>query len=86
MIKHFSIIIIIVIFFFNIIVSHDARGVESLSYAVAIGIDKGTENLLRLSLQFSAPDSGNSRRSVANSLLQRLLPQLSVLQSIQVLT
>lgn len=71
MIKRFFIIAIIVILLFVLVNSHDARGLESLSYAVAIGIDKGTENLLRLSLQFSAPGSGNSRRTEANNLHQQ---------------
>jgi len=72
MIKRFSIITLIGILLFSITGSYDARGLESLSYAVAIGVDKGNESLLRLSLQFSAPGSGSNRRPVASSLLQLL--------------
>lgn len=79
MVKRFSIITIIGILLFAITGSYDARGLESLSYAVAIGVDKGNENLLRLSLQFSAPGSGGSRRPAVNSLLQLLLLLLNVL-------
>ena len=61
MLKRFGLIILIGIILLLIIGARDVRGLESLSYAVAIGIDKGTENLLRLSLQFSAPSSGDSR-------------------------
>lgn len=60
MIKRFSIITLVGIILFSITGSYDAKGLESLSYAVAIGLDKGEENLLRLSLQFSAPGSGDS--------------------------
>lgn len=55
MIKRFSVITLIGIILFSIAGTYDARGLEDLSYAVAIGLDKGKDNLLRLSLQFSAP-------------------------------
>lgn len=74
MIKRFSIITLIGILLFSITGTYDARGLESLSYAVAIGIDKGNENLIRLSLQFSAPGSGDERQSEVNNLHQLLLP------------
>ena len=77
MIKRFSIITLIGIILITITGSYDVKGLESLSYAVAIGLDKGEENLLRLSLQFSAPGSGDSRKSEANNLLQQLLQQLN---------
>ena len=77
MIKRFSIITLIGIILITITGSYDVKGLESLSYAVAIGLDKGEENLLRLSLQFSAPGSGDSRKPEANNLLQQLLQQLN---------
>ena len=61
MIKNLSLIMITCIFLFLVSGAYDARGLESLSYAVAIGLDTGDDNLLRLSLQFSAPSSGSSR-------------------------
>ena len=60
MIKRFFSITFIGIVFFLLSGAIDARGLEDLSYAVAIGIDKGEENLLRLSLQFPSPSSGDS--------------------------
>ena len=69
MIKRISIMTIVGILLFTISGANDARRLENLSYAVAIGIDKGNESLLRLSIQFPAPDSGGSRRSAVNSLL-----------------
>ena len=47
---------------------YDATGVESLSYVIAIGLDKGEDNILKLSLQFATPntisqDSNSSSQS-----------------------
>ena len=61
MTKRLFLIFLICILLFLVSGSYDARGLEDLSYAVAIGLDKGTDNLLRLSLQFSAPGSGSRR-------------------------
>ena len=61
MLKRFSIITLIGILLFSITGSYDTRGLENLSYAIAIGLDKGNENKLRLSLQFPASDSGSNR-------------------------
>ena len=44
MIKRFSIITLIGIILFSVTGTYDVRGLESLSYAVAIGLDKGEEN------------------------------------------
>lgn len=62
MIKRFIALLILSVLLFSLTGCYDARGVESISYAVAIGLDKGQDNLLRLSLQFAAPSSGGSRR------------------------
>ena len=61
MIKRFILILFLGVLLFSLTGCYDARGVESLSYAVAIGLDKGNDNLLRLSLQFAAPSSDGSR-------------------------
>lgn len=79
MIKRFSIITLIGLILFSITGTYDVKGLESLSYAVAIGLDKGEENLIRLSLQFSAPGSGDSRQSEVSNLHQQLLQQWNVL-------
>ena len=43
---------------------YSAKGIESLAYAVAIGIDKGEYDTIRLSLQFAllSENSGESSR------------------------
>lgn len=61
MIKRFIILLFLGVLLFSLTGCYDARGVESLSYAVAIGLDKGNNNLLRLSLQFAAPSSDSGR-------------------------
>lgn len=63
MIKQYLLIFLLSLLLFSLTGCYDARGVESLSYAVAIGLDKGENNLIRLSLQFAAPNSENSRRN-----------------------
>ncbi len=55
MIRHFIVLLLLPLMLFSLTGCYDARGVETLSYAVAIGIDKGNSNLLRLSLQFASP-------------------------------
>lgn len=60
MIKRCIIIFLLSVLLFSLTGCYDARGVEGLSYAVAIGLDKGENNLLRLSLQFAAPSSESS--------------------------
>lgn len=42
---------------------YDAKGIETLAYAVAIGIDKGENNTIRLTLQFAVPTSSDSSSS-----------------------
>lgn len=61
MIKRCAILLLLSILLLSLTGCYDARGLESLSYAVAIGLDKGTDNLLRLSLQFAAPGSDGGR-------------------------
>ena len=36
---------------------YDAVGIEHTAYAIAIGIDKGDNDTIRLTLQFSMPDA-----------------------------
>ena len=51
--KYCFIFLILFIMLFSLTGCYDARGLETLSYVVAIGIDIGENNLLRLSLQFA---------------------------------
>ena len=52
-------IILILPLFFLTGCSEDSS-IENLAYVIAIGIDKGENNLLRLSLQFATPESASS--------------------------
>lgn len=53
--KYIALLLIFSMLLFSLTACYDARSLESLSYAVAIGLDKGNNNLLRLSLQFASP-------------------------------
>lgn len=63
MIKRCIALLLVSLLLFSLTGCYDARGLETLSYAVAIGIDKGNDNLLRLSIQFAAPGSGGGGSS-----------------------
>lgn len=67
-VKSFIILIIIIIICsFFLTGCYSAEGLETLAYAVALGIDKGESNKIRLSLQFAllsnSSDSGGSSQS-----------------------
>ena len=54
MVKKIFIILLILIFcLFTLTGCYSAEGLETLAYAVAIGIDKGESDKIRLSLQFA---------------------------------
>ena len=55
-------IIILLLFFCLFFLSgcYNAEGLETLAYAVAIGIDKGENDKIRLSLQFAVLDQSSS--------------------------
>lgn len=56
-----ALILIIIIFMFSLSGCYSAEGIETLAYAVAIGIDKGQNNKIKLSLQFALlSDSSDS--------------------------
>lgn len=69
--KHF---IVIIILFFNLIFlsgCYDANSVETLAYAVAIGIDCVEESVIKLTMQFAVPktsdqSSSSSQASTSN--------------------
>ena len=58
--KIITLLLTLSILTFSLTGCYDSRTIETLSYAVAIGIDKGDNNLLRLSLQFASPGSSSS--------------------------
>ena len=62
-IKSIAVLLIITIFLFTLTGCYDADGLEALGYAVAIGIDKGENDKIRLSIQFAmlSNSSGGSR-------------------------
>ena len=62
--KVFVIILIIIFCMFTLTGCYNAEGLETLAYAVAIGIDKGESDKIRISLQFAvlSESSGESSR------------------------
>lgn len=46
---------------------YDSRGIETLAYVVALGIDKSNNNTIRLTLQFAVPTSSDSSSSSSQS-------------------
>lgn len=53
---------------FSLTGCYDATGIEDLSYAVAIGLDKGENNILKLSIQFATPSAmGNNSEGSSQS-------------------
>lgn len=62
-----SLILIIIICMFSLSGCYSAEGLETLAYAVALGIDKGDNNKLKLSLQFAilsnSSEGGSSSQS-----------------------
>ena len=51
--KIFVFTIIIIFCMFTLTGCYNAEGLETLAYAVAIGIDKGENDKIRLSIQFA---------------------------------
>lgn len=63
MLKKFLIILMLITFVFPLCGCYDAKGIETLAYVVALGIDKGKSNTYKLTLQIallSENDSGGS--------------------------
>lgn len=59
-IKILCLFLILSICIFSLTGCYDARGIEDLSYAIAIGIDKGENNIIKLSIQFATPSASSS--------------------------
>ena len=51
--KIFTIILILIFCMFSLVGCYSSEGLETLAYAVAIGIDKGENDKIRLTLQFA---------------------------------
>lgn len=56
--KILCLFLILSICIFSLTGCYDANGIENLSYAIAIGLDKGENNILKLSIQFATPNAG----------------------------
>ena len=64
MIKKLFIISIIIIYcLFTLTGCYSAEGLETLAYAVALGIDKGENDKIKLSLQFAVLSKSNNESS-----------------------
>ena len=68
--KIISIILIVLFCMFFLTGCYSAQGIETLAYAVAIGIDKGEHDNIKLSLQFALL-SNNSGESSGSSQSQQ---------------
>lgn len=60
--KFIVLLLILILSLFSLSGCYDARGVETLAYAVAIGLDKGESNILKLSIQFASSRFQRIRR------------------------
>ncbi len=66
--KFLCLLLILSICLFTLTGCYDATGIEDLSYAIAIGLDKGENNILKLSIQFATPSAmGNNSESSSQS-------------------
>ena len=59
--KYISLFLILILISFSLTGCYDAKSIENFAYVIAIGIDKGQTNALKLTFQFAIPaDSSNS--------------------------
>lgn len=66
--KFLCLFLILTICLFSLTGCYDATGIENLSYAIAIGLDKGKNNVLSLTLQIATPSSiGDSSEGSSQS-------------------
>lgn len=70
--KKVVVLLIVIIFISSFSSSYNSLNLDNLSFAVAIGIDKGTENNLKVTFEFLAPsasiESGAETTPVLNSV------------------
>ena len=65
--KYIFLILILLLCMLLLSGCYDARGIETLAYAVALGIDKSNDNTIRLTLQFAVPSASDSSSSSSQS-------------------
>lgn len=63
----FVLILIIVIIFFTLSNSYSSKNIDKLAYVVALGIDVGTNNDIKLSIQLAKPSASSSSSSSQSS-------------------
>ena len=74
MLKRFFVIILLIVFcMFTLTGCYNAEGLETLAYAVAIGIDKGENDKIRISLQFAVLSDASRRKFSVVANLKNLL-------------
>ena len=61
--KFFAIFILTILLIVSSSSYYSIKGIDNLAYVVAIGLDVGKDNNLKLSLQLSVPNSGEGRAS-----------------------
>ena len=65
--KFITILVVLIICFTTLSGSYSAEGLETLAYAVALGIDKGENDKIRLSLQFAILSNSSGGSSGGSS-------------------
>ncbi len=55
--KLLCLFLILTLCMFSLTGCYDSKGIEDLSYAIALGIDKGENNAIKLSIQFATPSA-----------------------------
>ncbi len=65
--KYIAIILIIILFSFAFTSSHRIQSIDDLSYIVALGIDVGETEKLRITFQFTKPNSSPDESSSGKS-------------------
>lgn len=68
--RYFAVVIIVIVLLISLTNYYDNQGIEDLAYVVAIGLDQGEEDNLKLTLQIAVPTaSGEEGSKQANSSL-----------------
>lgn len=65
--KYIVLILILLFSLFCLTGCYDSRGIETLAYVVALGIDKSDDDTIRLTFQFAVPTSSDSSSSSSQS-------------------
>lgn len=70
--KTIAVLLVLILCLLTLTGCYNAEGLETLAYAVAMGIDKGENNEIKISLQFAIPnnsDGGGGSSQSQNSTL-----------------